>query len=76
MQVIVTGKYRQEQTTVRPSTGKTKSEREYLSISKRAIKAAADRCCFAGDDTPVVSQVNGYSEWQDTESGDLRCFKI
>lgn len=76
MQVIVTGHYRQAQTSVRPSVGKTQSGREYLSISNRAIKAAADRCCYAGTDSPVVSQVNGYTEWQDTESGELRCYKV
>ncbi len=75
MQVTVTGHYSKKQTTVRPTTGKTQSGREYLSISKHAVKAAADRCCYAGTDAPEFSQVDGYTEWQETESGDLRCFK-
>ena len=74
--VDATGNYRNADTTIMAARAVTKQGRPYLYITRRQIRAAADRCCYAGDDYPVISEVDGYSPWQPTSDGGEVCYQL
>jgi len=43
---------------------------EFLSISRRAFRAAEQQCCYAGDDYGILEPVPGFRRWNRTPAGD------
>lgn len=74
--VGVTGNYRDADTTLMASRGVTKQGQPYLYITRRQIRAAADRCCYAGTDYPSISDVGGYSPWQPSQDDGMVCYQL
>ena len=72
MIISATGRYRDATTTLRPQRKTSAAGIDYLQISARAWKRAADACCYAGDDYPVIDAPPAtYGPWQWTEDGRL-----
>lgn len=74
--VFATGTYRDKTTTLRAVKRTTPHNRAYLYISKRQMQSAADRCCYAGTDWPVLVDVDGYDVWQAQEDGSYRAYLL
>ncbi len=74
--VQVSGYYRDATTTVRAAVKQTVQGRPYLEINRRQMRAAADRCCYAGTDSAVPSQVDGYGEWQSYDDGSMVAYAV
>lgn len=77
--ITITGTYRKDSATLRPSVRASESGRRYLHINKRAFKAAESRITYAGDDFVSVAhipRVDGFGEWHETIDGDLRAWAL
>lgn len=72
--INVRGRYRDAVTTVRAAEGRTVAGQIYLHVTARQLRAASDRCCYAGDDAPVLEQLVGYSDWGPVREGGLACY--
>jgi hypothetical protein len=70
--ITIKSRYSDRNTTVRakirPACGGT---HEIAEISKRQLADAAKRCCYAGTDSPRVIGVDGWGDWEPTESGGM-----
>jgi len=67
--VTAHGYYRGATTTVRAAVRQSKDGRRYLEVNRRQMMAAADRCCYAGDDCPVLAEMPEYTEWRQHNDG-------
>lgn len=74
--VQVSGYYRDATTTVRAAVKQTVHGRSYIEINCRQMRAAADRCCYAGTDYPVPSRVDGHTEWQSYDDGSMVAYAV
>lgn len=73
--VNVSGNYRDKSTTVKALILKTKQGKDFAFVNNRQIKAAADRCCYAGTDYPVFENLDGFDDWQSCGEG-IVCYKL
>ena len=79
IEVTARSNYSHKETTIRAAVKTTESGREYLEITARQAKAAADRVCYAGTDFLRLGTVDGYTEFEQYEDGrdyGNRAFKI
>lgn len=74
--VILTGRFSARSTTARARQRTTPTGHTIAELSARQIKAAANRCCYAGADWPRATPLEGFGDWEPTESGGMSCVRV
>jgi len=69
MKILVSGNYRDETTTVHAKEGTTVTGQQYVFVSHAQLFSAWLRCFYAGDDYPVLSDIDGYGDWIPVKGG-------